>query len=597
MATKIQIRRDLATNWTAQNPTLSDGEMGFETDTGYMKIGDGTTAWSSLTYLIGAPPGVGGTLYTLPITSTGNNPTITLTGNDSTTDPVQFAAGTGINLSEDGTIITTSLNAFLSDLSNVAAASPNSGDVLQWSGSTWDSVALSASNVTGLSTVATSGAYADLTGTPTLATVATSGSFTDLSNVPNTLAGTLAALSDTNISSPGSGDALIYNGSSWEAGFQFFSEMIFTSGFDISRNFARDIAGRIQVSGHVAGADLELKDGAWAGTDQDGAGVYWIDTIQGDFVANITETDTNLNKNLDYRIVVDNNYIAGSETDIVIIGNKSDPSFTTEKEYILRTGDGTTYTYGPTTNDDRNFFVGIGNLGIPGLTIAFDSDNPDYVNPTQITYTPQYEGDTLELVEPADPATSGWDHLAMEERVYSLATGDNGSFKSPGAVMTGLKINNSTVPISWVGGVAPTPGTGRYDIYEISYYRETSWKQAIVRHSTTDALGGQRLNGDLTGSVFADDSTLLVDALRGVIVGPVEGNVTGDLTGSVFADDSTPVINGTTGFVTGKLAPATGDAPTLASDPGETGEIRFDDTNMYLKCPDGNWRKVALAAL
>lgn len=40
-------------------------------------------------------------------------------------------------------------------------------------------------DVSSLSTVATSGAYSDLTGTPNLATVATSGSYADLSNKPN----------------------------------------------------------------------------------------------------------------------------------------------------------------------------------------------------------------------------------------------------------------------------------------------------------------------------------------------------------------------------------------------------------------------------
>jgi hypothetical protein len=50
MATKIQVRRDTAANWTANNPTLSDGEIGFETDTGKFKIGKSNTAWISLQY-------------------------------------------------------------------------------------------------------------------------------------------------------------------------------------------------------------------------------------------------------------------------------------------------------------------------------------------------------------------------------------------------------------------------------------------------------------------------------------------------------------------------------------------------------------------
>ena len=50
MATQIQFRRDTAANWTSNNPTLSQGEVGLETDTSSYKIGDGSTAWNSLTY-------------------------------------------------------------------------------------------------------------------------------------------------------------------------------------------------------------------------------------------------------------------------------------------------------------------------------------------------------------------------------------------------------------------------------------------------------------------------------------------------------------------------------------------------------------------
>ena len=50
MASKIQIRRDTASNWTSADPTLSNGELGIETDTKKLKVGDGSTAWSSLAY-------------------------------------------------------------------------------------------------------------------------------------------------------------------------------------------------------------------------------------------------------------------------------------------------------------------------------------------------------------------------------------------------------------------------------------------------------------------------------------------------------------------------------------------------------------------
>lgn len=54
MAVRIQIRRDTAANWTIVDPILSQGEMGYETDTGFLKFGDGTTEWSALSYFGGS---------------------------------------------------------------------------------------------------------------------------------------------------------------------------------------------------------------------------------------------------------------------------------------------------------------------------------------------------------------------------------------------------------------------------------------------------------------------------------------------------------------------------------------------------------------
>jgi len=52
MASTIQIRRDTAANWTSANPILAQGELGLETDTLKVKAGDGSTAWTSASYLI-----------------------------------------------------------------------------------------------------------------------------------------------------------------------------------------------------------------------------------------------------------------------------------------------------------------------------------------------------------------------------------------------------------------------------------------------------------------------------------------------------------------------------------------------------------------
>jgi hypothetical protein len=48
MATRMQQRRGTIAEWTAANPVLLDGEIGFETDTHFIRVGDGVTAFLDL---------------------------------------------------------------------------------------------------------------------------------------------------------------------------------------------------------------------------------------------------------------------------------------------------------------------------------------------------------------------------------------------------------------------------------------------------------------------------------------------------------------------------------------------------------------------
>ena len=59
MPTKIQVRRGTASQWTTSDPVLSEGEIGFETDTGLFKIGNGSSSWTSLGYAGGDGAGGG----------------------------------------------------------------------------------------------------------------------------------------------------------------------------------------------------------------------------------------------------------------------------------------------------------------------------------------------------------------------------------------------------------------------------------------------------------------------------------------------------------------------------------------------------------
>lgn len=80
-----------------------------------------------------------------------------------------YTGGNGITITDNAIAIDTTVVATQTDLAGKANSSHTH----------------SASDITsGLATVATSGAYSDLSGAPTLATVATSGSYNDLSNKP-----------------------------------------------------------------------------------------------------------------------------------------------------------------------------------------------------------------------------------------------------------------------------------------------------------------------------------------------------------------------------------------------------------------------------
>lgn len=100
---RIQFRRGTAAaganQWT--NQVLYAGEVGYETDTGRFKIGDGTTAWGSLEYAaVAASDFVAGSGVTLSSGSNGSTLTINSIIN----------AGSGVSVTENSGIYTISLS-------------------------------------------------------------------------------------------------------------------------------------------------------------------------------------------------------------------------------------------------------------------------------------------------------------------------------------------------------------------------------------------------------------------------------------------------------------------------------------------------------
>jgi hypothetical protein len=87
MAVQIQLRRGTASAWTSANPTLAIGEFAIETDTDQYKIGDGSTAWTSLSYS-SLPSGTVTTAGGVTITGTMTH------GADGTGADVRWNSGT-----------------------------------------------------------------------------------------------------------------------------------------------------------------------------------------------------------------------------------------------------------------------------------------------------------------------------------------------------------------------------------------------------------------------------------------------------------------------------------------------------------------------
>lgn len=118
--TTIRLRRGTASAWTAANPVLQSGEPGFETDTGLLKIGDGTTAWTSLPYETGG--GGGGGTGTIPAA------TQSVAGITRYSSDTQAVDGTATDVAVTPHALAAAL-ADITVLTNVL--------VLRWTGGAW----------------------------------------------------------------------------------------------------------------------------------------------------------------------------------------------------------------------------------------------------------------------------------------------------------------------------------------------------------------------------------------------------------------------------------------------------------------------------
>lgn len=101
---QMQQRRDTASGWTSANPTLLSGELGFETDTKKAKLGDGSTAWNSLTYY----PGFSLSAYPLATSDIADD-AVTSAKLDTNIDIAGTLDVTGVATFDDNVVVTGNL--------------------------------------------------------------------------------------------------------------------------------------------------------------------------------------------------------------------------------------------------------------------------------------------------------------------------------------------------------------------------------------------------------------------------------------------------------------------------------------------------------
>lgn len=96
---------DTRANWAARNPILLPGEIGFESDTGNEKIGNGSQPWNRLHYY-GSPGHWGEFSSNQDQTAVANTPTeITYTNTDAAGDGVRIESNSRITVDNPGVYV------------------------------------------------------------------------------------------------------------------------------------------------------------------------------------------------------------------------------------------------------------------------------------------------------------------------------------------------------------------------------------------------------------------------------------------------------------------------------------------------------------
>jgi len=205
------------------------------------------------------------------------------------------------------------------------------------------------------------------------------------------------------------------------------------------------------------------------------------------------------------------------------------------------------------------------------------SSGQEYTAPNGTVY--QYDGQkwNVKSTSLASVATSGsYTDLSDTPEQYKFNVGADDSVVrevSNGETITFKGSDGITTSSDDEGNITIQGGIVEGQTYEIDIVGnvfDNNSNQIIDRETGI-------VTADVKGSVFADDSQVVVDGITGSLFGNLTGNVTGDVTGSIFTDASTQVVDGHSGSVTANKLTTT-DQNVYFGDP-EVARIRVHETS------------------
>lgn len=626
MATKIQVRRDTAANWTSADTVLSEGEIGYEIDTGYMKIGDGSTAWTALSYFTPNPVD-DNTTYTYSVAQAGSDATMTLAGTDASSDVVTLVAGTQLTLTVAGDNVTMDVDndlanysnattAFISNitaeaigsLSDVDVSAVADGSVLSYNSGTgnWEAGAPAVGALNDLSDV-------NITGTPSTGSVLhyNSGGEWEASNevastltVPSLITRSTISHDVTTFGTlTGSdGDTITHSGNGTSAWFHPNTDHNFVADFrdvflnagdmckiwiivDNNAEGKNSICTGILINGHA-------KTVVWANGQAPTKGT----TLGNDIIEfTIYNNATNFLPNLNATQVQDEVYVYAKhyQADDVLDGDLTGSVFGDDSTLLV---DGVNNTI-PAVNlsgalpaIDGSQLTGIG-VG-ENITAVVDDTTPQLggnldLNSADITGTGNIDI-TGNITNTGDTTVTGTlkvdsgNNIVIEKTV----SGNNETFGN---------IIATTGTTEYAKIEFKTGADGFADNSEINWFSRVGGSSVQIFEIKGSSLGksgfeinpSANLNVDFFMQGAADPTLIFADAgLDKVGFGkiPTQGKV--DVDGDIYATT-----------IRGTIVATAGSAPAAGSDPGDEGEIRFDNDYIYVKTPGGSWKRTALSSI